>query len=75
MLDLIDSIVLEWSKRIPSGIIDFQNEEHKFHLINILNEKIDNSQIVEDIVRNIYDNKWERIIENTACMHICKKTW
>jgi hypothetical protein len=57
MLDLIDSIVLEWSKRIPSGIIDFQNEEHKFHLINILNEKIDNSQIVEDIVRNIYDNK------------------
>jgi len=57
MTNLMDLIVLEWSKRIPSGIVDLQNEDHKFHLISVLNEKIGDSDIVAEIVRNIYDNK------------------
>jgi len=57
MADMIDEIVQEWSKRIPSGIIDLTNEEHKFQLLQVLNEKISNQMVVEEILRNIYDNK------------------
>ena len=57
MTNLMDLIVLEWSKKVPSGIVDLQNEDHKFHLIGILNEKLGDSDIVAEIERNIYDNK------------------
>lgn len=57
MVDMIGEIVQEWSKRIPSGIIDLTNEEHKFQLLQVLNEKISNQMVVEEILRNIYDNK------------------
>lgn len=56
MLNLIDEIVQEWSKRIPSGIIDLKNEEHKFQLLQVLNEKISDNNVVVEILRNIYDN-------------------
>jgi len=56
MLNLIEEIVQEWSSRIPSGIIDMKNEEHKFQLLQVLNEKILNYEVVEEILRNIYDN-------------------
>lgn len=56
MIDIIDEIANEWSKRIPSGIIDLKNEEHKFQLLQVLNEKISNQLVVEEILRNIYDN-------------------
>lgn len=56
MLNLIDEIVQEWSKRIPSGIIDLKNEEHKFQLLQVLNEKISDNNVVVGILRNIYDN-------------------
>ena len=56
MSNLIDEIVQEWSKRIPSGIIDLKNEEHKFQLLQVLNEKISNDNVVVEILRNIYDN-------------------
>ena len=57
MLNLIEQITQEWSKRIPSGIIDLTNEEHKFQLLQVLNERIGNDEVVEEILRNIYDNK------------------
>lgn len=56
MSNLIDEIVQEWSKRIPSGIIDLKNEEHKFQLLQVLNEKISDNNVVVEILRNIYDN-------------------
>lgn len=56
MIDIIDEIANEWSKRIPSGIIDLKNEEHKFQLLQVLNEKISDNNVVVEILRNIYDN-------------------
>lgn len=57
MKELIDKIVEEWSNRIPSGIIDLKNEEHKYHLMSVLNEIINDDVLVEEVMRNIYDNK------------------
>lgn len=57
MTNIIDEIVNEWSKRIPSGIIDLMSEEHKFQLLQILNEYIGNNKVVAEIIKNIYDNK------------------
>lgn len=57
MTNMIDEIVNEWSKRIPSGIIDLTNEEHKFQLLQVLNEQIKNDKVVAEILKNIYDNK------------------
>jgi len=56
MLNLIHKIVQEWSNRIPSGIIDLKNEEHKFQLLQVLNEQVKDHMVVEEILRNIYDN-------------------
>lgn len=57
MANIVDKIVQEWSKRIPSGIIDLKSKEHKFQLLQVLNEQIENHKVVEEILRNIYDNK------------------
>lgn len=57
MTNIVNKIVNEWSKRIPSGIIDLKSEEHKFQLLQVLNEQIENHKVVEEILRNIYDNK------------------
>lgn len=56
MVNLVDEISKEWSNRIPSGIIDLKNEEHKFELLQVLNTKIQNDRIVGEIMKNIYDN-------------------
>ena len=56
MVNLVDEISKEWSNRIPSGIIDLKNEEHKFQLLQVLNEKISDNNVVVEILRNIYDN-------------------
>lgn len=56
MLNLIDEISKEWSNRIPSGIIDLKNENHKIELLRVLNTKIQNDKIVGEIINNIYDN-------------------
>lgn len=56
MVNLVDEISKEWSNRIPSGIIDLKNEEHKFELLQVLNKKIQNDRIVGEIIKNIYDN-------------------
>lgn len=56
MSNLIDEISKEWSNRIPSGIIDLKNEDHKLELLQVLNTKIQNDKVVGEIIKNIYDN-------------------
>jgi len=60
MLHLIESIVDEWSKNIPSGIIDMEKEEHLYELLQILGQKIDNPQIVRAVMENIREQMRER---------------
>lgn len=57
MVNLVDTIVKEWSNKIDSGIIDIQNEEHKMHLLQVLNEKIENPIVIDELMRTLYDNK------------------
>lgn len=56
---LVKSIINEWSKRIPSGIIDMKNEEHLYLLLQILNEKIDDPRVVGGIMKNIREQTRE----------------
>lgn len=57
---MIDSILEEWSKRIPSGIIDMTNEDHLYHLLQVLNEIIEDSTVVGQIMNNIREQTRER---------------
>ncbi len=57
---MIDSILEEWSKRIPSGIIDMTNEDHLYHLLQVLNERIEDSTVVGQIMNNIREQTRER---------------
>jgi hypothetical protein len=57
MTDMIESIVREWSRRIPSGIIDLQNEDHKLLLLQVLNEHIDDTVVIDEVMKNIFENK------------------
>lgn len=59
MIELIESIVGEWSKTIPSGIIDTKNEDHLYNLLEILNKNIDNPQIVRAVMENIREQMRE----------------
>jgi hypothetical protein len=52
MLD-IDEIVTEWSKRIPSGIIDLTREDHLYELLQVLNTKIEDTAVVREVMENI----------------------
>lgn len=60
MLHLIESIVNEWTKNIPSGIIDMEKEEHLYELLQILDKKIDNPQVVRAVMENIREQMRER---------------
>lgn len=57
MMVLIDNIADEWSKKIDSGIIDLKNEEHKLYLLQVLNEKIENPFVIDEIMGALYNNK------------------
>lgn len=57
---MIDSIIQEWSSRIPSGIIDMNNEEHLYHLLQVLNEKISDSAVVSEVMESIREQTRER---------------
>jgi len=57
---MIDSILEEWSKRIPSGIIDMTNEDHLYHLLQVLNERFEDSAVVGQIMNNIREQTRER---------------
>ena len=57
---MIDSIMQEWSKRIPSGIIDMTNEDHLYQLLQVLNEQIEDSTVVGQIMNNIREQTRER---------------
>ena len=56
MHEVIDEIVNEWSKRIPSGIIDFKNESHLNTLIGIMTEYIGEQDIIAEWIKNIVSN-------------------
>jgi RNA binding exosome subunit len=58
MLD-IDSIVTEWSRRIPSGIIDLKREDHLYELLQVLNTKIENTAVVREVMENIREQMRE----------------
>jgi len=60
MIDIIEEIVNEWSKKIPSGIIDLENESHLYELLEVLNRKIDNPHIVKAVMENIREQTRER---------------
>lgn len=60
MLHLIETIVNEWAKNIPSGIIDLEKEEHLYELLQVLNKKIDNPQVVRAVMENIREQMRER---------------
>jgi hypothetical protein len=53
MHEVIDEIVMEWSRRIPSGIIDMTNEYQLFILLEIMNEYIGDSDVISEWVGNI----------------------
>lgn len=57
MANLIDIIAEEWSKKIDSGIIDLKSEQHKMYLLQVLNEKIENPIVIDELIRTLYDNK------------------
>jgi hypothetical protein len=59
MIDVIEEIVNQWSKNIPSGIIDMKNENHLYELLKVLNEKIDNPQIIRAVMENIREQTRE----------------
>jgi len=59
-MKIIEDILEEWSKKIPSGIIDLKNEEHLYALLGILNEKIDNPVVVREVMEHIREQMRER---------------
>lgn len=59
-MKIIEDILNELSKKIPSGIVDFKNEEHLYALLGILNEKIDNPVVVREVMENIREQMRER---------------
>lgn len=56
MQEVIGEIAEEWSRRIPSGIIDVKNESHVDKLIGILNEYIGDQEVIREWIRNIVNN-------------------
>lgn len=56
MNEVIDELVTEWSKRIPSGIIDLKKEEHLFSLLQIMNEYLGDSDVISEWMGNISNN-------------------
>lgn len=58
-IDMIESIVNEWSKNIPSGIVDLKNETHLYELLKVLNEKIDDQRVVNAVMENIREQMRE----------------
>lgn len=53
MNEVIEEIVNEWSKRIPSGIVDMKNENHLQELFRVMEDYIGDSQIVEEWIDNV----------------------
>lgn len=50
---VIEEIVKEWSKRIPSGIIDLKNEDHLKELSYVMYEYLGDSDIISEWFNNI----------------------
>lgn len=56
MNEVIDELVTEWSKRIPSGIIELTNKEHLFSLLQIMNEYIGDQDVISGWMGNLSNN-------------------
>ena len=56
MEEVVEEIVNEWSKRIPSGIIDLKNESHINTLFGVMNEYIGEQDIITEWIGNIDNN-------------------
>jgi hypothetical protein len=56
MNEVLEEIVNEWSKRIPSGIIDLKNESHIDILSGVMTEYIGDQEIVSEWIGNIINN-------------------
>ena len=56
MQDVIAEIAEEWSRRIPSGIIDIRNESHIDTLFGIMNEYVGDQEVIQEWIRNIANN-------------------
>jgi len=56
MNEVLEEIVCEWSRRIPSGIINLKDELHINILVGVMNEYIGDEEIVSEWVRNIINN-------------------
>jgi hypothetical protein len=53
MNEVIDEIVNEWSKRIPSGIIDMNNQNHLEELFRVMESYIGDTQIIQEWIDNM----------------------
>lgn len=53
MNDVISEIVEEWSKRIPSGIVDHTNEVHLNVLLGVLHEYVGDEEVITNWLENI----------------------
>ena len=56
MNEVIDEIVNELSKRIPSGIIDLTSESQQQELLSIMNEFIGDQEIINQWFSNLTGN-------------------
>lgn len=56
MEEVVEEIANEWSKRIPSGIIDLKNESHINTLFNVMYDYIGEEQVIREWIKNIKNN-------------------
>lgn len=53
MNEVISEIVNEWSKRVPSGIVNIGNEDHLNVLLGVLHEYVRDEEVIMEWMRNI----------------------
>lgn len=57
MNSVINEIANEWSRRIPSGIIDIKNNHHIAVLYELMHEMLGDKHIIEMWINNLTDNE------------------
>jgi Txe/YoeB family toxin of Txe-Axe toxin-antitoxin module len=57
MNPVINDIANEWSRRIPSGIIDLKNEQHIAVVHEIMQESIGDKEVINSWINNLIDNE------------------
>lgn len=54
---VIAEIVAEWSRRIPSGIIDLKNEQHIVILYEFMHEYLGDKDVINEWVGNLINRR------------------